>query len=256
MKQFIFASILLSTLLFTACDNKDDNKSELAEVVLNFTANYDNDPLVMFERTYNYEADMDLKMQLLQFYISDVRLLHDKDGVTEEVPVLDIGLINFGNVYNDADAAKGINTAAVSIPAGTYTGLRLGFGVSPELNATIPPDYPLGHPLSENYWEDAQSYIFFKVEGNADLEPNGEFTDKLTFHVGGNNNYRELSFQKNFTVEKNGQVTIPVVVDLKKILIASDGTYVDFRQVKQSHSNTSPAAIFMADNVPQAVSVK
>ena len=243
-------------LIFSTCGKDDEGGGDMAELVLNFTANYGNNPLVMFERTYDYEADMDFKMQLFQFYLSDVRLLRQNNGATEEVPALDVDLLSFANIYNDADAAKGINTETVSIPAGTYTGLRFGWGVSPQLNATIPPDYPLGHPLSENYWEDAKSYIFFKVEGNADLEPNGDFSDKLTFHVGGDNNYRELTFEKTFTVEKNGKLTIPLSVDLKKILIATDGEYVDFRQVKQSHSNTSPAAVFMAENAPSAIQLR
>lgn len=256
MKRLLFASALLSTLLFAACGDKENPDGDMAEMALNFTASYGGSPLVMFERTYGYEADMDFKMQLFQFYISDVRLLRQNNGVTEEVPALDVDLINFAGVYTDADAAKGISTETATIPAGAYTGLRFGFGVSPQLNATIPPDYPLGHPLAENYWEDAKSYIFFKVEGNADLEPDGDFSDKLTFHVGGDNNYRELTFQQNFSVEKNGRLEIPLAIDLRKILIAADGEYVDFRQVKQSHSNTSPAAVFMAENVPQAVELR
>ena len=256
MKKILAALAMMSFFLLGACGDKEDEGADEAELVLHFTSSYDGQPLLMFERTYDYEQGMAFKMQLLQFYISDVRLLRQNNGAVEEVPVLDVASINFGNIYNEQDAAKGSSSAPANIAPGNYTGLKLGFGVSPQLNATIPPDYPLGHPLSENYWEDADSYIFFRVEGNADLEGSGTFADKLTYHVGGNNNYNELEFQKDFTVDKNGRLTIALDFDLRKMLVAADGQFLDFRQVRQAHSVISPAAIFLAGNAPQALRLK
>jgi hypothetical protein len=256
MKQSFTALALAAIVLLGACGKQDDEGSAPAELVLQFTSSYAGQPLLMFERAYSYEEDMAFKVQLLQFYISDVRLLRQRNGSAEEVPVLDVASINFGAVYNDEDAAKGISTAPVPIEPGQYTGLKLGFGVSPQLNATIPPDYALGHPLAENYWEDANSYIFYRLEGNADLNGDGNFPDKLTFHVGGDNNYNELEFQGNFSVDKNGRLSIPLDIDLRRLLVAPDGEFLDFRQVRQAHSVLSPAAIFLSGNAPQALRLK
>lgn len=221
---------------------------------LNFKAFYGPSPLVMFEREYSYADNMALKLQLFQFYISEVRLLTE-DGWE---PLIDVDLISFGNVYTDEDAAEGITSlVGKALPPGSYTGVELGFGLSSTLNATIPPDYPLGHPLSENYWEAASSYIFFKFEGNADLEPNGEFSDKLTFHVGGNDNFRRLTFDRPITIEDEKELTLHFNIDLRKILIDQNtGEYLDFRQVMQSHSNSSPSATFMANHVPEAIEME
>ncbi len=238
---------------------KEDDEAVLSlipragEVSLNFRTSYGQDPLVMFEREYAYEDNMAIKMQLFQFYLSEVNLLQGE----ERVPVMDVGLISFGDVYTDEQALEGKSTGSLTAPPGNYTGIEFGFGLSPELNATIPPDYPLGHPLSENYWEAASSYIFFKFEGNADLEPNGEFSDKLTFHVGGNGNYRQLSFDKPITIEDEKELTLQFNIDLRKILVDQNtGEYLDFRQVTQSHSNESPSATFMANHVAEAIELE
>ncbi|MCB0584090.1 MAG: hypothetical protein KDD06_02005 [Phaeodactylibacter sp.] len=238
---------------------KEDDEAALmllpraGEVTLNFKAFYGPDPLVMFDREYAYEDNMAIKMQLFQFYISKVRLLK---GSGEE-PLTDVGLISFANVYTDEEAAAGISTVPGVLPPGTYTGIEFGFGLDSVLNATIPPDYPLGHPLSENYWEAASSYIFFKFEGNADLEPNGDFSDKLTFHVGGNSNYRKLTFDRPITIEDEGAVTLQFNIDLHKMLVDQNtGEYLDFRQVTQSHSNESPSATFMANHIQEAIEME
>ncbi|MCO6475647.1 MAG: hypothetical protein J5I94_03450 [Phaeodactylibacter sp.] len=238
---------------------KEDDEAVLhliplaGEVSLNFKASYGQDPLVMFEREYAYEDNMAIKMQLFQFYLSEVNLLRED----ERVPVMDVGLISFGDVYTDEQALAGKSSGTLVAPPGNYTGIEFGFGLTPELNATIPPDYPLGHPLSENYWEAASSYIFFKFEGNADLEPNGEFSDKLTFHVGGNGNYRQLSFDKPIAIEDEKELTLQFNIDLQKMLVDQNtGEYLDFRQVTQSHSNESPSATFLADHVAEAVELE
>ena len=238
---------------------KEDDEAALtlaaraALVKLNFKGFYGEAPLVMFEREYAYEGNMALKMQLFQFYLSEVRLLKGGD----EVLLTDIDLISFGDVYSDEEAAEGKNSSPAVVPPGTYDGIAFGFGVSPGLNATIPPDYPLTHPLGENYWEAAGSYIFFKFEGNVDLEPNGDFSDKLTFHVGGNDNYRQLAFDKPITVEDEKETTLQFNIDLRKILVDQNtGEYLDFRQVMQSHSNESPSATFMTNHVMDAIEME
>ncbi|MCB0559594.1 MAG: hypothetical protein H6573_29080 [Lewinellaceae bacterium] len=254
MKYLFFLFPLAFVLLFSTCKNSDDEMMPgNANLALNFKASYGEAPLTMFEREYAYEDGMAIKMQLFQFYLSEVRLLNG----SEATPLMDISLISFGDVYTDEDAAKGKSTTPATAPAGTYTGIEFGFGVSPELNATIPPNYALGHPLSENYWEAASSYIFFKFEGNADLESNGDFSEKLTFHVGGNDNYRKLTFDKPITIEDGKDLMLQFNIDLQKILVDSNtGEYLDFRQVTQSHSNSSPSATFMANHLAEAIEME
>ena len=224
-------------------------------MVLNFKASYGQEPLLMFERDYAYEDNMAIKMQLFQFYLSEVSLT--KDGGVR-LPILDVDLISFGDVFDEAAAAEGQNSRIpTAIPPGGYTGIEFTFGLTPALNATIPPDYELGHPLSENYWEASSSYIFYKFEGNVDLNANGEFPDKLTFHVGGNENMRTLTFGKPILIEDEKEVQLNFNIDLQKMLVdEANDEYLDFRQVTQSHSNSSPAATFMSNNIGNAIDLE
>ncbi|MCB0580106.1 MAG: hypothetical protein KDD10_12460, partial [Phaeodactylibacter sp.] len=99
--------------------------------------------------------------------------------------------------------------------------------------------------------------IFFKFEANADLEADGNFSEKLTFHVGGNSNYRKLAFDKPITLEDGEERTLQLNIDLRRILVDQNtGAYLDFRQVMQSHSNESPSATFMADHVLDAIDME
>lgn len=255
MKKWFLLSALSFGLLFAACGDDDKDTPETAQLSLTATATYGESPLLMFERDYGYEDNMALQLQLFQTYLSDMALLYEEDGQVKEVPLEDIALLNFGNMYNDEDARAGLEVFNLDVPARSYTGIRFGLGVSPELNATIPPDYDLSHPLSQNYWEDANSYIFFKIEGNADLDGSGDFADKLTFHIGGDNNYSDVTFQGMIDLLPGGEVGLTLNFDLQKLLINEDGDYVDFRQTKQAHSNTAPAAVFIGNNMPSAVSL-
>ncbi|WP_421948329.1 MbnP family protein [Phaeodactylibacter xiamenensis] len=254
MKQILSLFALAVAVFVAGCGNSDDNGGPATtELTLLATGTYGDDPLVMFERTYEYEDNMALQMQLLQTYLSDIALVYEEDGVEKEELLTDIALVSFGNVFTDEDAAEGVEVVKMEVPVRNYTGLKIGLGVSPELNATIPPDYDLTHPLSQNYWEDASSYIFFKVEGNADLDADGQFQDKLTYHVGGDNNYSTVQFTGAIDLEKGTPKTLALNIDLQKILIKGDGTYWDFREGQFAHSTTSPAAVFMGENFPNAV---
>ncbi len=253
-KQALFL-LLVAVLTVLSCIKKEDDADNQAKLNVNFKADYSSDPLLMFDRVYDYEDAMQLKFQLFQFYISNLRLIRVIDaGQTEEIPVLNVDLISFADVYTDAEAAAGISSDPISIPPGTYSGLKMGIGLTPELNATQPKDYKSGHPLSENYWDDANSYIYFKVEGLTDLDGDGELANKLTFHVGSEANYREMTFSKPFTVAEQEEVTLSFLIDMYQLLVDEEtGSFLNFREVQASHSNTSPSAAFLADRFPKAI---
>lgn len=257
MKQ-VFSLFALAAVLFIAgCGNDDDNNGPATtELTLIATGTYGDDPLVMLPRIYDYEDGMQLQMQLLQTYLSDIALVYEEDGAEKEELLTNVALINFGNVYTDEDAIGGLEVVKMEVPVRSYTGLKFGLGVSPELNATIPPDYDLTHPLSQNYWEDASSYIFFKIEGNADLNEDGELQEKLTYHIGGNNNYSTVQLNSAIDLVKGTPQTLALGIDLQKVLIKADGAFWDFRDAQFAHSTTSPAAMFMAENFPTAVSLE
>ena len=248
MNRLFYFSVLL-LLLLSACKNE----TETVDLEFVFLPTYDGQPLVMLDETYEYEDNMKLRMQLFQFFVSKVELLRNEGDGLE---LIDIDLISFGDLQDQQSAISGIARVIKEIPAGTYEGLKFGIGVEESVNSSQPGDYAAGHPLSGHYWSAASSYVFFKVEGNADIDQSDAFAQKLTFHVGTNPNYQEKVFNQEIKIGASNSLRLEVEVDLKKLLIAENGDYLDFKTITQAHSGEAPPAKFLAANIASAFSLK
>lgn len=248
-----FAWVIALTVLLAASCGNDNN--ETASVSLDFKARFGAAPLTMFTRAYAYPEGMNVRFQNFLFYVSDVELIRE-DGSAQKVS--EVELISFKNIQDDAAAQKGIQISKSNIPPGNYKGIRFGIGVAPALNGTQPGDYKPGHPLTDNYWSWALGYIFTKIEGNADLDGDGNFNEnaKLTFHIGANSLYRTKTFDKNLTVKAGETLRIPFQVDLRRVLITPQNIFLDFRSVRQDHTNDMNVARFIMDNLEQAVGLE
>ncbi len=253
MMRLLFIATLAAAVSFISCGDKKN--SEAAKVDLNFKANFGDAPLAMFTRAYPYPEGLNVRFQNFLFYISDVVLIRE-DG--SEHKLSEVELLGFKNIQDDAAAARGISTSSAEVPAGVYKGLRMGIGIAPALNGTQPGDYKPGHPLTDNYWSWALGYIFTKIEGNADLNGDGNFNEnvKLTFHIGANELYKVKSFDKTFTVRAGEALTLPFQVDLRRVLVAPNGNFLDFRSIQQDHTNDMNVARFIMDNLFEAVRIQ
>lgn len=207
----------------------------------------------MFNQQYAYPANTKVRFQNFQFYLSDVTLLKEAREDAAGVNLSEVLLYDFREVQTSEAAAKGIAQVLKNVPPGQYKGLRVGIGVSPKLNATSPNSYTPPHPLDDNYWSWALGYVFFKIEGNADVKGDGKFSEKLTFHVGGNDFYRTKTFFQDINIAE-GTNRLELSVDLYKVLTANNDTeFVDFRKVTQDHTNDKQLAAFLANNLMQAL---
>ena len=248
MKKLSFLLVAFSIILaFSSCE--DEVKT--TDVVLNFKSTFGQEPLLMFESAYDYEENMQLKFQLFHFYISDVALI--KGGNVEKL--IDVDLVSFKDVQSEEAAEEGVSIRIPDVPIGNYDGIQLLIGLTPELNATQPGDYEAGHPLSDNYWSWALGYIFFKIEGNGDLDGDGQFEEKLTFHIGGNELARPKSFNQKLVLEQGVDTELSFAVDLDKV-IRNQGTFLDFRSTPQDHTNDMDLARYLSDNLGEAFIMK
>lgn len=240
---------VLAVLLAASCG---ENKTDEGSVGLQFKAHFGGAPLTMFSRSYAYPDGMNVRFQNFLFYVSDVTLIKE-DG--SEHPLSEIELISFKDIQDDAAAAAGIATNAAKVPPGNYKAVKMGIGIAPDLNGTQPGDYKPGHPLTDNYWSWALGYIFTKIEGNADLNGDGNFDEnaKLTFHIGANTLYRVKTFDTTFSVKTGEELQIPFMVDLRKVLVNDAGNYLDFRVTRQDHTNDMNVARFILDNLEAAI---
>ena len=111
-------------------------------------------------------------------------------------------------LYNTGDSAWW----AWELPAGEYTGLRLGIGVPADLNVDIDPStYPNDHPLGVAgsggmFWTWNTGYIFTRFEGKADLNGGENFDTPFAMHVGGDAYFNVLELDESFTVEQCSSV--------------------------------------------------
>jgi len=240
--------------LFGSCD-KQEEESSLSDITLNFKATFGKDPLTMFSSAYPYEGGLNVKMQLFQFYISDVTLIKHSNSSHQEKIILDVASVDFGEIFTAQQASEGVSFLIKDVPTGDYSGIRFGIGVAPDLNATGPASYAPGHPLTENYWSWAMGYVFFKIEGNADLDQSQNFAQKLSFHIGTNEMYRLKEIQKSINHKENQPLQLNFNVDAKRVLSDGNGNFVDFRQVNQDHTNNKPLGNRMADNLVQAITL-
>jgi hypothetical protein len=252
MKRALFM-LMIGLVFLSSCT--DDKKTDNTEVSLQFVPVYGESPLTMFTRSYPYRDGMKVKLQNFLFYVSDITLIAN-DG-TEQL-LSEVALVSFKEIQDDAAAARGYLTDKIKIPAGTYKGLRMGIGIAPSLNATQPGDYRAGHPLTDNYWSWALGYIFTKIEGNADLNGDNNYDEnaKLTFHIGANALYQTRTFDINLVVADGAHQEIGLTVDLEKVLVDEAGNYLDFRVVRQDHTNDMAVARFIMDNLARSISLR
>ena len=210
--RIILPLLALSLAFFAGC--KDDNSPAKPAFQLTFQSTYDGQSLET-NKEYTY-GTFPVTFTRFNLFLSDITLLKG----TEEVKLSDVEFVNFtpDDATTNATKTVTINYPA-SVTAGTYTGIRVGFGVKPDLNAKKPANFAPGTPLylESEYWPGWKSYIFSKVEGHA--YPNGSGTDvlDLTYHCGGDQCYKSFTFSHDIVVTDNGGGQATVKLDLKKL---------------------------------------
>lgn len=220
---FVFG---LSLFFFTACED-DDNLGENGDVSITFNAVYDDAALDLQQTAYDYPDGAKIKVQLFQYYISDLVLVR-ADGGTETLS--EIELIR----YNAAGAGNTQTLTFDNVPAGDYVGLRYGIGVKPELNNQPPSNFAADYVLNEvEYWNDNVRYVFAKIEGNVDLNDDGTFDTPVSYHMGSNDIYSTLEFSGNFSISENGTTNFDIVADVFDSLASSDTDFQDFSDESQ-----------------------
>ncbi|MEL7118143.1 MAG: MbnP family protein [Bacteroidota bacterium] len=257
MKNIFFLALLI--LSFFSCSENGGNEviDLKGDVTINFQGLFKNQPLVMFDDVYAYEDGIDLRFQLFQFYISDVSLVKEmNDTINGTQELMEVALVSFKDIQSTQAASEGITFKLEDIPAGEYKGIKLGIGVANQFNRMQPGDFAAGHPLSDNYWSASKGYIFSKIEGNADLNGDGTFSEKLTFHIGAESLYNEKIFINAFEVKANDELDINFTIDLFKVLSQGSGDFINFNEVTQDHTNNMEIASFISQNIGNALALE
>lgn len=232
MKNILFPVLALVALSMVSCKPDpvvEENKT--ANIEVNFVAEYQNSPLVIFSEDYAYpEIGNTFNVKKFQFLITDLVLL--KGGTGDATELAEVELIDFTD-KNTADlAVRGTARSYDSIPVGEYVGIRFGFGVNNELNrAETQANYTSGEPLTMDFWNGWNSYIFSKLEGDFDMNGDGMYDDSLDFsyslHTGTNEGYHVITLNAPISVTADGDNVTKIVVDFEKMLIDTAGEVYD-----------------------------
>lgn len=252
----VYIFLLLAILpLSPACLKKAEQTTGSLEIV--FKATFGAEPLYMFARSYDYRADAAVKWQSFQFYLSHLELQSATEAAVRR-ELSPVELINFSDIQNESDARKGFSLIFDQLETGSYNQLKFGLGVSPELNATRPSNYRPAEPLAQvsNYWEAASSYIYAKIEGNADLDQDGQYgeePEKITYHLGATELFAERVLPVSVEIRENSVTQLVIYVDLRKALEnEAQGTFIDFRQTPRDHHKNPDVYTFILNQLRES----
>lgn len=220
---------------------------EVTDINLTFKAMFGDNELDFNTTTYDYEG-MDMTVSKFDFFISNVALYKNVDGVIEQTELFEIDFIDFTQNNNS------VAILTEEVPIGEYDGIIFSLGVPSDLNAQSVQDFSSTHPLGitnvSHYWADWNSYIFAKIEGRLDTNP--DFVN-FAYHTGSDDFFRG-NIEKGLSIdlEQGVEKTINFEIDLQKIFL--HGGALDIPTYPNSHSlDEATAATHVMDNFTSAI---
>jgi len=254
MKNLIYLLPLFAVILFIGCD--DDTgvlpQQDTGDINLNFRAMFGADELDFNTTVYPYDG-MEMTFSKFDFYISDVALFRNVDGIREETELFEIDFIDLTQNNN------AVSIEAKDIPVGEYDGLVFSIGVPSDLNSQLPADFSSTHPLGftadSHYWHGWSSYIFSKTEGRLDTSGNGDYVS-FSYHIGSDAFFKG-AIEKNLAInlEVGETQNINFEYDIQNLL--ENGGALDIVTFPNSHSlDEVTAATHVSNNIPSSITVQ
>lgn len=244
--------LVLTLFLFNGC--KKDPVDPALEI--NFVATWGDQPLVV-NHAVPYPKGYSLRFQEFDFLLNHIKLQR-ADGSILELAGVEFIDFKFQNL-NESSAKSGVTLKYEGLMEGDFSAILLGIGLDSLTNATKPKDYPAGNILSisgNRYWDGWSSYIFSKLQGFADFDVAGQFTNTFAYHSGGNGNYRPLKFDKGIKLKNDKVVRLQFELDVRRLLGSDDSSWWDMKAIPSAHSPGDPAMPFIMDNYANALSLQ
>lgn len=217
LKLFTLAAVILT--MVSCSDDKGD-------LNLNFKLTYDDAPMVMFQE-YDYPSGGKFFLSRASFYISDISL--------DEEIIKEIDYIDLTNSHASAEAAaEGLDYKILEIPAGSYGTFKFAYGVPAADNAKNWAEFPADNALSRSgeYWDAWTSFVFFKLEGMADLDGDGIFDQGISLHIGGDEVFAELNASVSTEISADAEAS-------KILRIAVDEVFNNNGQIYDLENNSA-----------------
>lgn len=225
--------LFCNSLLFATCkkDTINSGIGEPSSLSIEFDHIAGGQNLVLNTGTYRNAAGESFSIDLLQYYISNIRL-RKTDGSWYQLPT-------DSSYFLVKEGTAGSDPIKLTVPSADYDQLQFVLGVDSlrntlEISQRTGVLDPAGDIGSGMYWSWNSGYIFFKMEGlspDAPADPAG--LHKFRFHIGGYGGYSTATLNniKTITIDlsANGiaqprpgrKSNIHLLVDLLKVF---DGT--------------------------------
>ena len=250
--KWTMASVLLLLLLsITSCGDDDDVVGSLN---LNFQLKYNDQALVMSPTEVDFKG-IPFKILRVSFYISEMALTN----ASASTEILEVDYMDLTESHLTLeDSQKGFNYKINNIPVAVYDGLDFNIGLTEEMNAKEPADYPVESILNveDEYWRDWSSYIFIKIEGRMDFDGDGEFEQGIAMHLGSNDAGNSRSFDQTIEIVDGQTAELNLEIDIFDVFDQGAEVY-DFRSVPQTHSlNFLDEIKFVSSGLANAITLK
>jgi len=213
-------TFLVFSALFISCGSDSENNA-----TLNFKLEYAGEPLVMFQE-YDYPDGNKIEFSRISFYVSD--LLLNTDGSSYDSGEFYVDLTTAHSEI--ALSQNGLDLSIGNIEANNIQSISFNLGLNPELNGTVPTDYPSSSDLSltGEYWSNWNSYVFAKLEGRLDRDGDGT-KEAFALHLGSDEAMRALAFAN--TENDN---TFNFSIDVEKVF--NKGSLYNIAETPNIHS--------------------
>lgn len=249
-KKLFFPLGLMILIAISGC--KKDQSSGL-DFTLNFNATYNGNQLVK-NNTYTF-GNFPLLFQRFRMYVSDITLLKG----SEETKISDVQYLDFTQDLTPSDTTETLHITLHNVPADSYDGIRIGYGVNPANNAKRPSDFAASNPLSSetDYWQGWKSYIFLILDGKADADQDGVKELNFSYHCGSDAVYTINTYQTPIEVSSSVH-NLNISVDVLKMLTNNDGSLFDMESepITSNEPNNNKVALEIMNHIFNATTIQ
>lgn len=244
-RAFIFSILVVaSAFAFVGCKEDDPTPGKLQ---ITFEMAKDGQTVDLNE-TFANDSVAAVRIENLKFYLSHI-VLNGK-GELRDVEIVDFLQDRAAFTFSDLDAK-------------TYSGLTFDVGLDNDQNASYPPDFETGTPLSASwamYWSWAMKYRFIIIEGRG--APDGTFDASaddfnLVIHPGMDGWNQPVNLSDDIVIREGSTTKLTIQIDVDA-MFDGPGGFMDLRVENTSH--TTPTDMFIAEkfmeNFAAAMSVK
>jgi hypothetical protein len=197
--------------LYSCKKEKFSTGDGIGSLKLSLAPRFDGNPFEVGTVYYDYNGNR-IRIDDFKVYFSRIAAIRSDNT---EYSLSDIDLFQINETQE----------ISFQLPVGSYKGLKFSVGVPQEWNKDQDPtQYPNSHPLSVNgaqgmFWHWNTGYVFFKVEGKADLSgtEGADLLHPFAFHCGEDVLYRTHVFDNNpFVVSEGSEARVAIRMDVNR----------------------------------------